>query len=177
MTYQLVENSKQIKRIADGAFIPADPDNKQYAEYLVWVVQGNVAQPADSPSLVQLQASALLKIDADVDAIYGTVMGNRQSEYAMAEADATSYKAAAYPAAPVPGSVQSWATAKNQTTTWAADNILATATSWRTAQANLRANRLGKKELVKACSTATALAAVMVSWAGFVATMRGALGL
>ena len=127
--------------------------------------------------LAACKAASLAEIDADVDLIYGTIMGNRQSEYAMAEADALSYKAAAYPATPVPSSVQSWATAKNQTTTWAADNILATATSWRTAQANLRANRLGKKELVRACSTAAAVSVVMASWTGFVAAMRGALGL
>lgn len=32
-----------IVRVADGAFIPPDPRNKDYQEYLVWVAQGNTA--------------------------------------------------------------------------------------------------------------------------------------
>ena len=36
-----------IKRIADNAFIPFDPANTDYAEYLKWLDEGNVPTPAD----------------------------------------------------------------------------------------------------------------------------------
>ena len=38
-----------IKRIADNAFIPFDPANTDYAEYLKWLAEGNEPLPADAP--------------------------------------------------------------------------------------------------------------------------------
>ena len=37
-----------VKRIADNAFIPFDPANTDYAEYLKWLEAGNTPLPADS---------------------------------------------------------------------------------------------------------------------------------
>lgn len=37
-----------IKRIADNAFIPFDPQNTDYAEYLKWLAEGNTPLPADA---------------------------------------------------------------------------------------------------------------------------------
>ena len=37
-----------IKRIDDYAFIPFDPANTDYQEYLEWVAEGNTPLPADS---------------------------------------------------------------------------------------------------------------------------------
>ena len=36
-----------IKRIADNAFIPFDPANSDYAEYLEWLAAGNQPIPAE----------------------------------------------------------------------------------------------------------------------------------
>ena len=36
-----------IKRLADNAFIPFDPQNSDYAEYLRWLAEGNEPTPAD----------------------------------------------------------------------------------------------------------------------------------
>ncbi len=36
-----------IKRIADNAFIPFDPANTDYAEYLKWLDEGNKPLPPD----------------------------------------------------------------------------------------------------------------------------------
>lgn len=47
--YQLTYNSTSILRTADKALIPADPANKDYAQYLVWVSEGNTAAAADVP--------------------------------------------------------------------------------------------------------------------------------
>jgi len=37
-----------IKRIADNAFIPCDPANTDYQEYLAWLAEGNAPLPADA---------------------------------------------------------------------------------------------------------------------------------
>jgi hypothetical protein len=36
-----------LRRIADNAFIPVDPANTDYAEYLKWLAEGNEPLPAD----------------------------------------------------------------------------------------------------------------------------------
>ena len=42
-------STSQIKRIADNAFIPFDPANTDYQEYLAWLAEGNEPEPADEP--------------------------------------------------------------------------------------------------------------------------------
>jgi hypothetical protein len=38
-----------IKRLSDNAFIPFDPDNTDYQEYLEWLAEGNEPLPPDEP--------------------------------------------------------------------------------------------------------------------------------
>jgi len=56
MTYKLLGNHaasmggkpiEAILRKEDGALIPKDPANTDYAEYLKWVEAGNTAEAAD----------------------------------------------------------------------------------------------------------------------------------
>jgi hypothetical protein len=119
---------------------------------------------------------ALRGIDADVDSIYGQVMGNRASEYALAEADANSYKLAGY-AGTVPASVADWATVKAKSNQWAAGDILATAAAWRSAQLSIRSNRLARKEDVRNAAGTDDLATALASWAGFVSNLKQTLGI
>jgi hypothetical protein len=66
--YQLTTGST-IKRLLDGAFIPADPANIDYRLYLEWANCGNTPAPADPPPVVpeptpeQKLAAAGLSLD------------------------------------------------------------------------------------------------------------------
>jgi hypothetical protein len=46
--YQLT-TSTSIIRLSDGAFIPNDPGNRDYRDYLDWLEAGNTPDPAPAP--------------------------------------------------------------------------------------------------------------------------------
>jgi hypothetical protein len=50
MTYTLTEHLNTIVRDEDGAFIPFDPDNIDYQEYLAWLDEGNEPTPYTPPA-------------------------------------------------------------------------------------------------------------------------------
>jgi hypothetical protein len=41
------QSAQVIKRLSDNAFIPFDPQNRDYAEYLKWLEEGNVPESAE----------------------------------------------------------------------------------------------------------------------------------
>jgi hypothetical protein len=49
MAYTLAANPEVIIRDADGAFIPTDPGNIDYQEFLAWLAEGNEPTPYTPP--------------------------------------------------------------------------------------------------------------------------------
>ena len=79
--YQLT-NTTSIIRTSDGAYIPADPENTDYAAYLLWTEEGNEAlpvavTPTQIPSVVTmrqarlalLQSGMLSQVEIAIDAM------------------------------------------------------------------------------------------------------------
>ena len=70
--YKLTDNT-QIIRISDSAFIPADPANSDYANYLEWVEEGNTPTPADvspDPTYQENRVKEYPPIGDQLDALY-----------------------------------------------------------------------------------------------------------
>mgnify|MGYP003345110069 CR=1 FL=1 len=53
-TYQIIkytlagEECQSLKRLADNAFIPVDPDNIDYQAYLAWLAEGNTPEEVNN---------------------------------------------------------------------------------------------------------------------------------
>lgn len=65
--YQL-NSTGFIIRASDGACIPPDPTNTDYAVYLEWCNQGNTADPAPAPSNAALTEQYTQAIQDSLDA-------------------------------------------------------------------------------------------------------------
>lgn len=80
MAYKLT-NSSTVVRIEDGAFIPSDPANADYAAYLAWIAEGNMPQPADPvvpaiPEVVTMRQARLALLQVGLLAQVNTAVAN-----------------------------------------------------------------------------------------------------
>lgn len=87
MMYQLVDGG--VKRLSDGAIIPSDQRNEMYAEYLVWLAEGNTPLPYEPPPVdAKEQAKAeLCESDSDMARIAEDLLAALIGKGVLAEAD------------------------------------------------------------------------------------------
>ena len=142
-------------------------------EEIVFLEKRAIAESAIFP---EAQIAFVKKIDADVDAIYADAIGNRATEYELAEKEALTYQAASY-SGPAPASVSAWSEAKKESAKWAADDIISTSSNWRFAQSSIRLHRLITKEAAKNADDMATLSVIQADWNEFVAVSRSYLGL
>lgn len=130
--------------------------------------------------LAALKTAALSQTYADVDRVYADAVGNRATEYQEAEQAARDYAAAGYAGA-ASEYVSDYAlnnpTLEAQTNQWAADEIIARADAFRTAQKAMRSKRFECQAAMRAAATADELEQAIAQWAGFIAGLRAALEL
>ena len=89
------QEPQTVQRLSDGAFIPFDPANPDYQEYLAWVAEGNVADPPPPLSQQQEVAAHLaggLTITS-TKARDGTSSDALDGTYGVTGADATNLNA------------------------------------------------------------------------------------
>ena len=58
-------NYTSIVRTTDGAFIPADPANTDYAGYLAWLAEGNTPEPAPQDAIEARRAAVWEHVKAE----------------------------------------------------------------------------------------------------------------
>lgn len=68
MAYKWIETGKLVRRLADGACIPADAANRDWREVLGWIAAGNAIEAADPPP-IPLDLSDIDNLDKALKAI------------------------------------------------------------------------------------------------------------
>lgn len=74
--YQIaLENGKGVRRLTDSAFIPIEPTNPDYQEYLDWLAQGNEPLPYEPQPVPELPNwpgfVGAIQGDADFKSVWG----------------------------------------------------------------------------------------------------------
>ena len=92
--YQLTKYQDVIKRIVDGAFIPAKIGNSDYKKYLEWVAAGNTAQSRDPQEIADEQAQEAIALKNGQDAAAAKGYAKLQALAAMTPAQVQAWVAA-----------------------------------------------------------------------------------
>jgi len=122
--------------------------------------------------LDKIKNKLVRKLEKDTDNLIRSVVGERSSEYEIAEQEAIAFKAGGYVDADVTPSISSDAIANGRTNTEACDLILSMATNWRAVQSALRANRLLAKANTKNALTVEELNTIETGWNDFLTLIR-----
>jgi len=88
MNYQLI-NDKTIRRLSDGASIPADEQNGDYREFLRWKAAGNEPLPAEpAPGPTPQQQIVALEARQTPRLIREATLGGEYAKGVLADIDA-----------------------------------------------------------------------------------------
>jgi len=126
------------------------------------------------------------QVKSDAGAITQQFLQGLESEYDLAEKEATAFKAAGYPEptseAPLPGSIQDEIASKAArgitiTATVACNNIIIASTGWRNAQAELRRKRLTVASETYSAVDFSELDEIKTQWQTFMTNLYTMLGI
>jgi len=126
------------------------------------------------------------QVKTDAGALTQQFLQGLESEYDLAEKQATAYRDAGYPAptseAPLPGSIQDEIASKAArgitiTSTVACNNIIIASTGWRSAQAELRRKRLTVASEAYSAVDFVVLDEVRAQWQTFIEGLYTMLGM
>lgn len=128
------------------------------------------------------KAELIARVKSEAGEVTQQVLQGLVSEYELAEQEASEYKASGYSNTPIPGSVQSEVNSKAAkgviiTAAVACDTILAAATAWRIAQAELRNNRLTVSSAVEIAKDTIALNVIKEKHDTFMTALKIQLGI
>lgn len=153
-TYSLTANPNAILR-SDGAYVPADAANSDYIQYLAWVANGNVPNPAPSPDMAALIANYSNQTDAMVADVYSN-WTRFQQEYLNRQAAATAFTNKSYQGDPGVW-ITSFALAAKLDNVTATKLILSQAAALNGALAALASQRMRKYEIAATTNPTDAL--------------------
>lgn len=162
--YKLTKTTIAI-RLADNAYIPADEGNTDRQQYDAWLASGNTPQPADEPTLAELQIAYKADIDGQANSTrqkYVTFIAGQDATYIQKYDEAKRYKAAGYPADLIGyGWIAAETTATGKTAIAAADGIIAEGDYWNSRKGPEieRERRKGKIDIDAATTPEAALTA------------------
>jgi hypothetical protein len=163
MSAAYIDHGTHLCRLADGALLPKDPGNRDYAMALeqIAVQPSLVATPAAILPLDDVIAGARAEIDAAAERArlrYITPGAGQAQTYQMKLEQAQAYQAAGSPpdATPWPF-IAGEAAALGITPSAAANTIIATAAAWVTVGAAIEQARMGGKRAVMQASTVAAV--------------------
>tara|TARA_R110000868_G_scaffold120421_4_gene319558 strand:- start:4025 stop:4657 length:633 start_codon:yes stop_codon:yes gene_type:complete len=121
--------------------------------------------------IIKAKQVLINKLEKDTDAFIKIVVGERSSEYEIAEKEAKEFKASDY-LADIPLSISSDMLARNTTMQESCDLILLMSNNWRLLQQDLRAKRLLLKEKAKNCTTEDNLNIIRDEWNNFIDILK-----